>query len=273
MFPLRFMASKFRAAGLTVVEEPGWQTRGVEFYGPAGDPIGCMQHHTAPPVPFPVSNLYSSGRIKANFNVKPDGTIHVIAAGACTYSSGSGSSIVRNETRASIAPSGTARQRGLVDNAGGNHWYVNNETDHHGDGRPIPTPQYDACVTAWAVICRHFGWSPNRIVAHAEWTARKIDPYWNGRDAHLNLSDIRRDVTIRLGNTPEDPEVEELTAIIQQALKDAGYDPGDVDGIPGPNTQTALEAAFRDAKRSWWRSSRAKRALDALSAEWGAVPE
>lgn len=188
------MAAEFRTAGLHVIEEPGWATRGYDFWGPNSNPVGGMQHHTAPPVPFPVLNLYAYGRIKANFNVKRDGTIHVIAAGACNYSSGPGSRIVLTETRAGIAPTATAKQRGLVDNTGGNHWYVNNETDHPGDGSPIPAAQYDACVVTWRLICDRFGWTPDRIVGHAEWTARKIDPYWNGRDAHRNLEDIRHDI-------------------------------------------------------------------------------
>lgn len=207
------MDTAFRAAGLHVIEQPGWATRGNDFWGPNEQPIGGMQHHTAPPVPFPVLNLYSSGRVKANFNVKPDGTIHLIAAGACNYSSGPGSRVVLNETRAGIAPSGTARNRGLVDNTGGNHWYINNETDHHGDGRPIPTPQYDACVTAWTVICNRYGWTPNRIVGHAEWTARKIDPYWNGRDAHRNLADMRHDISTRI---TDPPEVEQMLTLGSQ---------------------------------------------------------
>ena len=282
--PLTFMADKFRDAGLTVVEEPGWRTRGGDFYGPDGYPIGGMQHHTAPPVPFPVSNLYATGRVKANYNVKPDGTVHVIAAGACNYSSGSGSSIVRNETRAGIAPTGTALQRGLVDNAGGNHWYVNNETDHAGDGRPIPTPQYRACVTAWTIICNHFGWTQNRIISHGEWTRRKIDPYWNGRDAHRNLADMRRDIQLALANQPIEPpdpgddDVQAVT-LIQQALVDAGYNIGDfgpnndgVDGEAGPSTLAGLTKAFSDARRGFWRSLRAKRALDALTDQWEPDP-
>lgn len=257
MFPLRFLADDLRAHGLVVVEEPGWKTRGGPFYGPAGEPIGGMQHHTAPPVPYPVTALYGP-RIKANYNVKPDGRVHVIAAGACNYSSGPGSRSVRIDTTNDVAPVATARQLGLVDNDGGNAWYVNNETDHAGNGSPIPRPQYDALVTAWVVICRRFGWSANRIVAHAEWTARKIDPYWNGRDAHLNLADIRRDVAATLTNPEEDEPVithgatGEYVKRVQRRLNRWRHtqDPKpprlDTDGIYGPATAGNV-AAFQQS--------------------------
>ena len=120
-------------AGLTVVEEPGWKTRGRDW-----SPVGGMQHHTAPPCcPFPVDRLYgykTGWRTKANLNTKQTGVVHVIASGRCNYSSGPGSSVVLNETRIGVAPFATARARGLADNTGGNAHYINNEADHHGDG-------------------------------------------------------------------------------------------------------------------------------------------
>jgi hypothetical protein len=176
-----------------------------------------MQHHTAPPVPFPVDRLYPPGagydiingqrvyRIKANWNVKPDGTVHVIAAGACNYSSGPGSSVVLGETMRSIAPSGLAVTRMLRDDTSGNSWYLNNETDHVGNGGPIPAAQLDAVVRCWAAICVRLDWTPARIVAHAEWTARKIDPRWNGQDAHEALLSIRAaTAALFSGDTEED---------------------------------------------------------------------
>lgn len=40
----------------------------------------------------------------------------------------------------------------------------------------------------------------------------------------------------------------ELTELLQQALTDAGFDPGPVDGIPGPKTLRGATAAFKAAK-------------------------
>ncbi|MHC4181487.1 MAG: peptidoglycan recognition protein family protein, partial [Planctomycetota bacterium] len=182
---LDFLANAFRAAGLTVVEEPDWETRGADW-----DPKGVMWHHTAPPVPYPVGNLYltksPSGiyRIKCNWNTKPTGVIHVIASGACNYSSGSGSGVVLAETMADIAPTGTARARGLPDTIGGNRHYINDEMDHRGDGGPVPVAQYHASMLAKAVVCEELGFSQRKVIGHAEFTRRKIDPRANGKLAH-----------------------------------------------------------------------------------------
>ncbi len=182
---LEWLADAFREAGLKVVEEPDWKARGRSW-----SPKGLMQHHTAPPVPYPTSRLYGV-RIKCNWNTKPDGTIHVISAGACNYSSGRGAGIVLAQTMDEIAPSGSARKRGLSDTMGGNLHYINDETDHWGDGSPIPGRQWAAAVISKGVVCERLGWSENRLIGHGEWTRRKIDPRWNGKLIHANMNDMR----------------------------------------------------------------------------------
>ena len=194
---LTWLAQGFRDAGLRVVEEPDWMTRGAAWA--RGRPIGAIQHHTAAPVPFNVRALYKPGRIKCNFNVKSDGTVHVIAGGACDFSTGPGSKKVREETARSIAPSATARARGLADDTGGNAWYINNETDHLGHGEPIPDVQYQAVLACWVVIFDTMGWPAERLVAHGEWTARKADQRWSLKDCHQNLEALRADLRAALG--------------------------------------------------------------------------
>lgn len=194
---LTWLADEFRSIGLHVVEEPDWETRGKAWA--KGRPIGALQHHTAEPVPFPVRSLYKPVRIKCNFNVKVDGTVHVIAAGACNFSTGPGSLTVRRETAKGIAPSGTAKARGLVDDTGGNAWYINNETDHLGTGGEIPKVQYEAILGCWTVIFERMGWQAERLIGHGEWTDRKSDPKWNEKDSHQNLEDLRADLSAALG--------------------------------------------------------------------------
>ncbi len=195
---LTWLADGFRSAGLRVVEEPDWLSRGGQWL--RGRPIGAIQHHTARPVPYNVRALYRPERIKCNFNVKPDGTVHVIAAGTCDYSTGPGSKTVRDETARGVAPSGTAKARGLPDDAGGNAWYINNETDHLGHGEPIPAVQYDAVLKCWLVIFDQMGWAAERLIAHGEWTARKVDPRWNDKNCHQNMEDLRADLRSALGS-------------------------------------------------------------------------
>jgi hypothetical protein len=171
------LRTELEAAGLNVKTVTGWGTRGGKWA--LGKPVAVMEHHTALPVPYPVSALYGD-RLKANINTKPDGTVWLIAQGACNYSSGPGSSVVLSEARLGQPPAANARERGLVDDMGGNPYFLNFENDHAGDGGPIPKVQHDAIVTATRVGLNHYGLNSGNVISHAEWTARKRDPYWNG---------------------------------------------------------------------------------------------
>ena len=131
-------------AGLTVVEEPGWKTRGGTWA--KSKPLGVMQHHTAPPNPFPISALYANNKIKANIGTHEDGTVYLIAYRACNYSSGKGSSVVLNtNVKPGVPPTENALQRGLTDDMGGNRYFWNFENSHPGNGTPMPA------VQSWAI--------------------------------------------------------------------------------------------------------------------------
>ena len=170
----------FLAAGLPVRQRSGWETRGGRWAA-ADRPIAVMHHHTAPPVPFPLSKLDGSldGRIKCNINTKPDGTIWLVAYNACNYSSGPGSSQVWRDVRNGVVPTGNAKSRDLWDDMNGNPWYWNFENDHPGDGSPIPQDQFNSIVGATMVILLHYDLPKTAIISHAEWTRRKIDPLWS----------------------------------------------------------------------------------------------
>ena len=209
---LLWLADAFAEAGLVVVEEPGWQNRGKDWT----DLVGMMQHHTACCMPYPVHKLYPARpgqwRIRANFLVQPGpgnpnntpAKIHVIAAGYCNYSSGSGSGRVLRETRQDIAPSEDAARRRLVDTATGSKHFVNNETAHRGDGSPIPAPMLETIDIAWYIIAKELGLHPNRLISHAEWTRRKIDPRWNNLRSHHTMEQMRTRLTANRagGGTP-----------------------------------------------------------------------
>lgn len=173
------LADELRAAGLHVEEDPGWQVRGNPWA--RGKPVGIMEHHTAPPVPFPISRLNGSTdkRIKCNMNTKPDGTVWLVAYQACNYSSGLGSSVVFVQALRGEAPTQNAADRNLQDNMNGNPFFWNIENDHPGDGSPIPQVQLDAIETATRVVADHYGLVYESVIGHCEWTSRKRDPYWN----------------------------------------------------------------------------------------------
>lgn len=193
------LLTNLRNAGLIVVTDSGWERRGNRWA--VGDkPIGVMHHHTTLPVPYPINRLNGSGdgRIKCNINTKSDGTVWMVAYRACNYSSGKGSSVVYKETQRGVAPRANARDRGLVDDMYGNRFYFNFENDHPGNGSPIPQIQLNAIVLATQVVNDYYNLDPepNKDISHAEWTRRKIDPYWN-RDRR-SIVDLRSAV----GGTP-----------------------------------------------------------------------
>ena len=186
------LLTDLRAEGLRVVEEPGWKTRGWRW-AVNGEPEGVMEHHTAPPNPFPIKKLYGPPFywIKANAATHEDGTLFLIAYRACNYSSGYGmSAVLRDNVRKSIAPTRNATHRGAK---GGNKHFWNIENSHPGDGSDIPQIQLDTIIVATMVFNDHWELNPEQDISHAEWTRRKIDPLWNGSN-RIAITQIRSGV-------------------------------------------------------------------------------
>lgn len=182
----------------TVRGESKWAVNG---------PVGIMIHHTAPPNPFPLDVLSGGrdGRLRCNIAPRQNGELVVISAAACNYSSGSGAQRVLDDVRNGVAPTGTAQARGLADTVNGNPWFWNLEVDHPGNGSPLPVAQWRAVVNACVALCKHHGWTAARVIAHGEWTRRKIDPRWDGLDSHGAARVIRAEVHRQLTQPPEPP--------------------------------------------------------------------
>ena len=208
---LLWLADAFTDAGLVVVEEPGWQDRGRHWT----DLVGMLQHHTACCMPYPVHKLYptraAQWRIRANISVQPGplphktpANVHVIAAGRCNYSCGVGMRSVLADLRQDVAPTRDAK---LVGTKGGNAHFVTNETAHPGDGSPLPAPMQDAIDAAWFVLADRLNLNAARLISHAEWTRRKIDPRWNGMRSHqiMNLMRARLAANLAGGGPPTNP--------------------------------------------------------------------
>lgn len=240
-------------AGVNVRQVSGWETRGYEWA--RGKPVGQMVHHTSLPVPYPVDRLYGS-LLKCNWNTKPNGELWLVAFGACNYSSGSGSSVVLNEVLAGTPPEANARERGLDDDYNANPWFFNGEHDHEGHGEPMPAVQSRTIKVGLEVFNAYFGHSAGNVISHAESTARKTDPYWDG--------DRRVIETIR--NSLEDDMTPEQEAKLDQAIALLGDIPrgvwgyflSDPDGVQNPDdpndtrlglhTNTILRYIRRDTR-------------------------
>ena len=162
--PLVWMADALRAAGCTVIEEPGWKTRGRPR---SFAPIGIMFHHDASP-DGETSNgadVIINGRPGlegplGNLWLAYSGTWHCIAAGSANHAGeGDGS-------------------WGDIDD--GNHDTIGIETDHTTDEQ-WTTGQRSEALRGTDALRRHMGMSDaqvhRRILAHKEWApSRKVDP-------------------------------------------------------------------------------------------------
>lgn len=162
--PLVWMADVLRAAGCTVIEEPGWKTRGRDR---PFAPIGIMFHHDASPA-GETSNgadVIVNGRDDlagplGNLWLSYDGAWHCCAAGSANHAgTGDGS-------------------WGDIDD--GNHDTIGVETDHT-TNEQWTTGQRSEGLRGTDALRRHMGMSDaqvgRRILAHKEWApSRKVDP-------------------------------------------------------------------------------------------------
>jgi len=203
--------SMIEALGVSVVVVDGAWERGSDF--PTGI-VGGMVHHWGSEAarrgdvqaghsyPKSQGGLRTDERIVDNWFVDQDGTIYLIAAGASNYSSCYGSRQVLNEVREGRWPGGTARQRKLTHNTiCGNKYFWNVETEHPGDGSPMPDIQEVAVAALVACMARALNQSIDQVIGHSEWTTRKVDPRWEGPGNRMPA--IRAEaLSIFAGNLP-----------------------------------------------------------------------
>lgn len=125
-----------------------------------------------------------------NASPREDGELALISLGRANHA-GMGSSKVLDRVRHDLAPLGDARDLDLVDDIVGNGWFYGLEVDNDGGRQPYSQAQYDTTVRACAALCRHHGWTANRVIGHKEWTRRKVD--WS-----LPMPPLRANVADRL---------------------------------------------------------------------------
>lgn len=159
-YSLTWLPEVLRGAGLRVVEQPGWQTRGQ---GDVGKIQFVLCHHTAEKIDAnmqPELRILTEGRhdlkgALAQLGLGQDGTYYVIAAGLA-YHAGAGS------------------WKGITS---GNAHSIGIEAENNGLGEPWPEAQMDAYARGCAAILKHIGADVDMCVGHKEWApTRKIDP-------------------------------------------------------------------------------------------------
>jgi hypothetical protein len=161
------MADVLRAAGLSVEEEAGWQTRARSTGGYSGTrPYAVMWHHTASnstpanDIAYMIRN--SGDRPIANIYLARDGKVHVLAAGA-TNTNGKGGPL--------------AFTKGTVPMDAMNVHAIGIEAANDGVGEVWPIPQIDAFFKTSIALAQAYGMHVTDLATHNLWApTRKVDP-------------------------------------------------------------------------------------------------
>lgn len=143
--------------GLTVVEVPGWQTRGSSSF----DPHGFVAHHDVIGPQTSCPRIIIDGRSDlpgplSQFWLERNGRVHLVAAGRANHA-------------------GDGGWNGLYGNS--SVWGC--EANNLGTpADPWPRAQLDAYYKLAAACCDFSGFSPANVCGHKEWApTRKVDPH------------------------------------------------------------------------------------------------
>nr|MDT0658019.1 N-acetylmuramoyl-L-alanine amidase [Micromonospora sp. DSM 115978] len=196
---LLWLPEVLRAAGLTVVEIPGWRTRGSESWGPIK---GLIYHATAdkartgqgdldddagaiavirdgrPGLPGPIASAY----------IDRQGGWHIIASGRCnTVKTGWGGEL-----------------SGL-----GNSSIAGFEAENDNKGEPWPAAQLDSLRRGFAAILRRLDLPVRMLVGHKEHQpGDKSDPFG------INMADFRASVArVLAGRDDEMADSDEILRV------------------------------------------------------------
>jgi hypothetical protein len=192
--PATWLADVLRAAGLTVVEHPGWKTRAVA--GPWAPTFGVVHATAAPTSQSDATQirLVRDGHSTldgpiSNACIDHDGRWHVLSAGRCNSTlDGTG---------------GPFKGRG-------NSQALSVEACNDNRTEPWPPAQYDAYARGWAAWCRRLGWPASNLVGHKEHCpGRKSDPTFD-------MNRFRADVTRYISGGSPAPEGDDMLRIVQQ---------------------------------------------------------
>jgi hypothetical protein len=205
---LRDLPAVIAAAGLHVQTWPGWENR-ARSSGGYDDVRAVGIHHDAWPAGRSLHDRCSYAWDRAGTRpigalwLHTDATVVVGAAGA-TNTQGRG------------GPYPTSR--GTIPLDAGNRYMISVEASNNGVGEPWPPAMQDAYVVLCRALCAAYGLNPaTDVVAHFEWTTRKIDPAGPSRwappgatgSARWNMAAFRAEVATPPPPPPppEDPDM------------------------------------------------------------------
>lgn len=213
--------TKFRAAGIKCVENPGWKTHNRNSKGPWDNVNGFIVHHTGSDSTNQVSMLSDGfppelpGPL-CQWGLAQDGTLHMIGNGRCNHAGKGGANVldaVIAENYGAYPPKAT--NPGVDGNSrfyGVEIWY----SGSHG----MTQAQYNTLLKLAATVCKHHGWTQRSVIGHGEWSLEgKWDPgYSAGKMMDMNA--VRNDVLATIqgkgDGVPETPSPESPKVISVQ---------------------------------------------------------
>lgn len=175
---LSWVPGILRAAGLNVVETPGWKTRG---HGDMEIVRGILVHHTGSCLHQSAENLCHlleegrpglSGPL-ANLGLEEDGTYYMIAAGRAYHA-------------------GFGEWQGIT---AGNSCLIGIEAANTGlTNDPWDAPQMDAMRRGCAAMIKHLGAPIIMVAGHKEYAlprGRKVDPSFDMKEFRASLLSLQ----------------------------------------------------------------------------------
>lgn len=187
------LADIARSAGLTVIEQPNWKSRG---HGAQTDVQTITCHHTAGSATgdAPSLTVVQNGRSDlpgplSHFLLARSGVVYVVAAGQCWH------------TGATLQP-----------------WQSNPHSigiEAEGTGKdPWPEHQMDAYARLCSALCKAFGLPVSRVLGHKEVCA----PVGRKPDPNFDMPAFRTRVLGYIVGKPIDPIPEDASMITPQYL-------------------------------------------------------
>lgn len=160
MYSLTWLPNVLRKAGLNVIEQEGWQTRG---HGDMGKVFGILCHHTAEcrdADTEPSLKIITEGRPGlagplCHLGLGQAGDYYMVAAGKAWHA-------------------GPGVWKGVTE---GNTHLIGIEAENDGIGEIWPEVQLVAYAKGCAAIAKYCGFGVQMVAGHKEWAPkRKIDP-------------------------------------------------------------------------------------------------